>query len=647
MLKLEAEFPSNFKVSRTRYSTIWGGASLLKVLLNSIQDLLSHPEWSNEWDYVINLSESDFPLKSLERLELFLTANKGKNFVKSHGQQTQKFIKKQGLDKTFHECDRHMWKLGDRTLPVGITFDGGSDWIGLSHDFASYLTYANNALIQGLKQVYDQTLLPAESFFHTVLVNSEYCDSIINNNLHVTNWQRKLGCNCQHKHVVDWCGCSPNDFTSTDWPKIRNSMSKDLYFGRKFEAVVSQTIINRVENLIQGNPNKIVLEETYSRFWQNMYHSRDEIPAASDAQMSVFLALSISSFRSLESLCSLPIILNSIPEPSFTIDQVHLFMEQEVLKSILVSFNVSGIDQHSNEHVITVESYAKRVDHFQVFRRADVVKRLLRFDVCSDLDTKEMIFRNYGCILSPFSEIVLLHQWKTGTENFTVTFTYIDPTESVIGVFDVLISTPHIKERSHLYFNHRPSFNQPLRPGIWRLVMIYNEKVVAETQFLISPLLYYNSREVSIDQIKLLNDGPTVATAVTASKILENHWTSPSPVNFPQTKSESSRVSVGFEHLEGLIGITSESKKQGFRAAVANSKRIGVDLRNWIESLTAHFWTIRNICIIRGDDTNNSPSDKFYNRLSCDTTKVDSCSATSWSSYYPDIKSQLPFEKKR
>lgn len=59
-----------------------------------------------------------------------------------------------------------------------------------------------------------------QSFFHTVLRNSEFCQSFTDNNLHITNWKRKLGCKCQYKHIVDWCGCSPNDFTPSDWGKL-------------------------------------------------------------------------------------------------------------------------------------------------------------------------------------------------------------------------------------------------------------------------------------------------------------------------------------------------------------------------------------------------------------------------------------------
>lgn len=52
----------------------------------------------------------------------FLTANKERNFLKSHGHDTNKFLKKQGLDRTFLECETHMWRLGQRKLPLGESF---------------------------------------------------------------------------------------------------------------------------------------------------------------------------------------------------------------------------------------------------------------------------------------------------------------------------------------------------------------------------------------------------------------------------------------------------------------------------------------------------------------------------------------------
>lgn len=210
MLEVERSCPlGNIKVARgpgLRHASIWGGASLLTTLLTSAREMLEH---SSSWDFLVNLSESDFPVKTNAQLTDFLTLHKGLNFVKSHGREVQRFITKQGLDKTFVECEARMWRLGDRQLPKGIQIDGGSDWMALSRDFVQYVTSREpDSLITGLIQTFRYTLLPAESFFHTALRNSVFCDTYVDNNLHVTNWKRKLGCKCQYKAVC-------NDFWSS------------------------------------------------------------------------------------------------------------------------------------------------------------------------------------------------------------------------------------------------------------------------------------------------------------------------------------------------------------------------------------------------------------------------------------------------
>jgi hypothetical protein len=78
MKDLESQFPENIHVTSNRRSTIWGGASLLSMITGCFKDLLQMP-W--EWDFVLNLSESDYPLKKKEDLALFLTRNREKNFL--------------------------------------------------------------------------------------------------------------------------------------------------------------------------------------------------------------------------------------------------------------------------------------------------------------------------------------------------------------------------------------------------------------------------------------------------------------------------------------------------------------------------------------------------------------------------------------
>lgn len=73
-----------------------------------------------------------------------------------------RFIRKQGLTRTFYECDYHLWRVGNRTLPTGIRVDGGSDWICLNRKFISYLLTTEDELVKGLQKYYKFAILPAE-----------------------------------------------------------------------------------------------------------------------------------------------------------------------------------------------------------------------------------------------------------------------------------------------------------------------------------------------------------------------------------------------------------------------------------------------------------------------------------------------------
>lgn len=56
-----SDFP-NVYFPTWRIATIWGGASLLQMLLRALEDL-EYILTSWQWDYFINLSESDYPLR--------------------------------------------------------------------------------------------------------------------------------------------------------------------------------------------------------------------------------------------------------------------------------------------------------------------------------------------------------------------------------------------------------------------------------------------------------------------------------------------------------------------------------------------------------------------------------------------------------
>ncbi len=73
-----------------------------------------------------------------------------------------RFIQKQGLDRTFVECDNHMWRVDMRPLPSEITVDGGSDWIVLHRNYSRYLVADKSKYLTDIKKYYEFSLLPAE-----------------------------------------------------------------------------------------------------------------------------------------------------------------------------------------------------------------------------------------------------------------------------------------------------------------------------------------------------------------------------------------------------------------------------------------------------------------------------------------------------
>uniref|UniRef100_A0A8I3N3Y3 Xylosyltransferase 1 n=1 Tax=Canis lupus familiaris TaxID=9615 RepID=A0A8I3N3Y3_CANLF len=227
----------NVRVTPWRMATIWGGASLLSTYLQSMRDLLEMTDWP--WDFFINLSAADYPIRTNDQLVAFLSRYRDMNFLKSHGRDNARFIRKQGLDRLFLECDAHMWRLGDRRIPEGIAVDGGSDWFLLNRKFVEYVTFSTDDLVTKMKQFYSYTLLPAEQ------------------------------------------------------------TARPTFFARKFEAVVNQEIIGQLDYYLYGNyPAGTPGLRSY---WENVYDEPDGIHSLSDVALTLYHSFARLGLRRAES----------------------------------------------------------------------------------------------------------------------------------------------------------------------------------------------------------------------------------------------------------------------------------------------------------------------------------------------------------
>lgn len=588
LLELESKFP-NIRLARTRFSTIWGGASLLTMLLQCMDDLLKS---SYEWDFVINLSESDFPVKKLDKLEEFLTANRNRNFVKSHGRETQRFIQKQGLDKTFVECDTHMWRIGDRRLPTGIQIDGGSDWICLSKPFVSYVL-ANkeaDALLRGLLVIFKHTLLPAESFFHTVLRNSNFCGSYVDNNLHVTNWKRKLGCKCQYKHVVDWCGCSPNDFKPEDWPRLQNTETKMLYFARKFEPIINQAVLLKLEEWLYGAYPKDV--PNLAAYWQSFYHHEDK-PSKQD---DLTLTIAGSLVRKLAKQWN---------TKNHQVLELTHYMHNDQYKGYLIRYNT--VDGNNNT-LYELETRIRPVQYAKFAKNSKFSKRLRNFEISSEYDQKEQICRNFQKFVGPYTDLVLTFSFlgsgstspKDTSHSYNLTLLWIDPMGRLQDFNEL-----HIEDTQTDNINYSKALlKQPLTPGIWTVKLIGRTAIYAQTKFLVTPLALFNGENIEADRGRLINAGAGVT--LSEDFALPQEW-----MQYIPTFEESAQLK---------------------KLAARNALRTGESLHDWIDDLVGKFHHTRETCAVTEAATQLSTAA---------LAKLPLCKETTWSSLAPDPKSDI------
>ena len=62
-----------------------------------------------------------------------------------------------------------------------------------------------------------------------------------------------------------------------DWSKLEGTRPRQLFFARKFEPIVHQGVLNKVEEWTKN----ITIEESHAKhsYWQNVYHAADSKPA--------------------------------------------------------------------------------------------------------------------------------------------------------------------------------------------------------------------------------------------------------------------------------------------------------------------------------------------------------------------------------
>lgn len=234
---------NNVILIEDRVHVNWSGLSQVEATLN----LLKAVRDSNEvYDYISFISGQCYPLKSNQYIKEYLEQNTGKEFIE-YSRLSERDLFRIRCYNFFREYKyiRTLWmRILDNVLRrlqkpfirrknlEGLHLYHGSSWWTITYECAIFIL---EYLRENPKYFTDfkYTLCPDEHFFQILIMNSEYSNKVVNDNLRYINWKGRAN--------------SPEIIKSDDFSQLK--ASQKLY-ARKFDINIDENILNRIKDTL-------------------------------------------------------------------------------------------------------------------------------------------------------------------------------------------------------------------------------------------------------------------------------------------------------------------------------------------------------------------------------------------------------------
>lgn len=217
----------------------WGGISITKTQMRLMKTALSH----YNFDYVHLLSGQDYPISDIEDLKNWFEENNGKQFIEYHSlpydnweNGTYHRFQFYRLNDWFDYSSLHGRKIIDRLTSFQVRHSflrripdqypklyGGSNWMSLTGNCAKMLVNPDKKAQKFLSKL-RFTFASDEVYFHTVIMNSKFADTVVNNN----------------KRFIMWSGGGVKPLGIND---LFNLMKSDSLFARKITSGYSERLL--------------------------------------------------------------------------------------------------------------------------------------------------------------------------------------------------------------------------------------------------------------------------------------------------------------------------------------------------------------------------------------------------------------------
>ena len=233
-----ASMPNVFFIKKRTVVT-WCAYSMVQATLRSLKEIVASKK---NYSHINLLSGQDYPLKKAEEITDFYIANEGKSFMKFFNiqegwKQAQPRLDRYDLSNFNFPFKYKAEYLINKILPKKLLPDnmipyGMSQWLTLTPEHAIYvIEYLENN--KKLERFFYLTWGADEMIFQTILLNSKYADSVINN---------------YYRYIKFVKGASrPLILTLKDADDMLNS---GKYYARKFDVQIDSKVLDYLDNAI-------------------------------------------------------------------------------------------------------------------------------------------------------------------------------------------------------------------------------------------------------------------------------------------------------------------------------------------------------------------------------------------------------------
>jgi len=224
----------------SRKRIYWAGFSIVEATLLLMRSACAR----KSYDYFCLLSGFDYPIKPLAEFRAFLKKNEGREFIDANNLLQTRPADAVRYQKFRIACPgnavtRIAQRMVDgagfkREMYGGMTPYIGSQWWTLTGACIEYVL----RMVDGdpsLLRFFRHTMVPDEMFFQTLIMNSEFKNRVVPNNLREINW--KPG------------AAHPLVLREPDFGRL---LASDKYFARKFDEGVDARVLSMLDqHLVQ------------------------------------------------------------------------------------------------------------------------------------------------------------------------------------------------------------------------------------------------------------------------------------------------------------------------------------------------------------------------------------------------------------